>query len=333
MRHVQRRGMPAAVLGLIAVCSMATQRITTAPATTNLAGACDGSAIVAVGDGYVLDGSDEDNTIRLYGPASTKATRVWDLDAFLQTERNKRGFAKEADLEAGTRLGTRVYWIGSHGNDKDGNRESSRHRFFATEVTGRGAATDMRVVGTPARNLLDGLLKEPSAVGKALTAASAARHQRGGLDIEGLVASSRDTILIGFRSPLIDGKAILVELLNPDGAATRGESPRFAAPMLVDFDGLGVRDMSPGEGADEVLVLAGPPGPSGPYAIYKWTRGEPRGRLVNRSLPSGVVWEGLAREGARNTLLLTADDGDVGNPACKDRSAGERSFRVWRDVP
>ena len=86
-------------------------------------GACDGSAIVNVGGGHFLNASDEDNILRLYsleGPGAPK--REFDEREVLKMN----GKNKEADIEAVAQVGSRLYWIGSHGRDKKADLEPSR---------------------------------------------------------------------------------------------------------------------------------------------------------------------------------------------------------------
>src|SRR4051794_25038847 len=45
-------------------------------------GACDGSAVVAAGDGYFLNATDEDNILRLYKLGRPAPVRQFDLSAF-----------------------------------------------------------------------------------------------------------------------------------------------------------------------------------------------------------------------------------------------------------
>ena len=47
----------------------------------------------------------------------------------------------EADLEGATRIGDDIYWITSHGQNKNGKNRPSRHRLFATAVAQK-ATTD-----------------------------------------------------------------------------------------------------------------------------------------------------------------------------------------------
>jgi hypothetical protein len=294
--------------------------------------ACDGSAVVGVGDGYFLDATDEDNLIRLYRMGSPEPVKSFALDDFLQTELNKRGRRKEADIEAVAKVGNRLYWIGSHSRDRKGDLERSRFRFFATELTGSGANVKIAEVGRPYDGLLASLAKLDTHVASALKSAEAPPPSEGGINIEGLAAWTGDGILIGFRSPLIDGKALLVPMLNPAGVIDKNkkEEPSFGAPILLDLGGLGIRAIEPkGQGArDSYWILAGPVKASDQSRLYEWTLGgQPVQSKVSLPAETTGSGEGLMVD-STGKLFASLDGGDVGDPVCKDSPLDMRSFVV-----
>jgi hypothetical protein len=308
--------------GLIAFCVNA----------QTVGGACDGSAIISVGEGHFLNATDEDNIIRLYRLSSpAKPLRAFDLNALLKTER-KKNVPKEADLEAVTRFGNRLYWIGSHGRDKKGNAEPSRQRLVATTISGSGAGTRITAVGSSFNALIPSLLTGNSNVASALKTAEPLPHQKDGIDIEGLAATGDGALLIGFRSPLVDGKALLVQLTNPLEVTSGANQPKFADPLLLDLGGLGIRDIIPAGKANQFLILAGETGVGPRSALFSWTLGEaPKTLTVTLPNSSGAP-EGLLRE-ASGTLFVSTDDGEQGTPACKDRPVNERTFTIQKLTP
>jgi hypothetical protein len=289
--------------------------------------ACDGSAVVSVGTGFFLNANDEDNFIRLYS-TSGKKLRAWDWNQFLNTERNKRGHHKEADIEAVARIGNRLYWVGSHGRDKDGNAESSRHRFFATDLTGTGRDVDLKAAGDVYTDLLKKVLASHSSIAGPLAAAEKLPHQKGGIDIEGMAATPQGSLLIGFRSPLIGGKALLLELLNPAELVEKGLLPRFAEPVLIDLGGLGIRDLASRPEPGAYYVIAGQPGAGNEYKLFVWRPSDNIARPAPFQLPEGGDWEGIALDGrSSGRVIVASDDGEAGSPKCKDSARTERTFR------
>ncbi len=297
--------------------------------TTGYSDACDGSAIAPAGEGHFWNASDDDNTIRLYAIGHAPPVREHDLTAFLTPELSKRGDPKEVDIEAVARIGTRLYWIGSHGNDRNGHRETSRERLFATEMRHRGAASTLEPVGTPFRGLRGALLRLPGATGAALVAAAPKAPESGGLNIEGLAATAQG-LLIGLRSPLVDGRAIVLPLVNASAVVERGVPPAIGAPWLLDLGGRGVRAIeSTGSVPDEYWVLAGATGSGGTFALYRWRLGASPQAVPSAALRGSLRGspEGLMRSDDGH-LLASLDGGDL--DGCKSAAPPARRFRVLR---
>jgi len=97
------------------------------PATYS--GPCDASAAVALDAAYFVVGDDERNTLHVYRQGQAQAVGSLDLSKFLATDVDE-----ESDIEGAAAVGTRIYWITSHGRNSKGKARPSRHRFFAIEV-------------------------------------------------------------------------------------------------------------------------------------------------------------------------------------------------------
>ena len=92
-------------------------------------GPCDASAAVALDAAYFVVGDDERNTLHVYRQGQAQAVGSLDLSKFLATAADE-----ESDIEGAAAIGTRIYWITSHGRNSKGKARPSRQRFFATEV-------------------------------------------------------------------------------------------------------------------------------------------------------------------------------------------------------
>src|SRR5258708_3118286 len=86
-------------------------------------------------------------------PIRSRRSPVWQ---FLGTDEDK-----ESDLEGSAVVGSRIYWISSHGTNKNGKVQERRRRFFATEIVG-GRVPTVTPVGKPYGLLVDDLAKLPS---------------------------------------------------------------------------------------------------------------------------------------------------------------------------
>ena len=119
-------------------------------------GICDASAAVPLDQDHFIVADDEHNTLQIYRrdlPDPVSAVPVWQ---FLGTDE-----AKESDLEGSAVVGSRIYWISSHGTNKNGKVQERRRRFFATEIVG-GRVPTVTPVGKPYGLLVDDLAKLPS---------------------------------------------------------------------------------------------------------------------------------------------------------------------------
>lgn len=245
-------------------------------------GAADASTALDVGGGYMLVANDENNPLRLYRrDASGPPLKSWSFDAQMH-------IGEEVDLEAATRVGNTIYWIGSLGNNKSGKQRPVRQQVFTTQVSGTGADVQLSFGGY-FRDLRNDLVawdeEHENRLGLADATGGIAKRI-GGFNVEGLVFApgSSSTAYLGFRAPLqpaeADGKALIVpvtnmdELPQPDGVSSDEEGNRtvtaeFGEPILMDLGGLSIREIRK-NASDEYLIVAGLYQAGGSYALYKW---------------------------------------------------------------
>ena len=166
-------------------------------------GLCDASAAVALDAQHFVVANDEDNILRIYRRGEPVPRGTLALAGFLGAE-------KESDLEGAAMLGQRIYWIASHGRNASAKQRAERYRFFATEVDSSHAPPLLRPVATAHVTLLAQLIEAPSLQAWRLAdAARLAPEASGGLNIEGLADTPQGGLLIGFRNPVREGKALL----------------------------------------------------------------------------------------------------------------------------
>jgi hypothetical protein len=225
-------------------------------------------------------------------------------------------------------VGSKIYWIGSHGRNKEGKYRPNRHRFFATEVEETPQGPRFRNVGTPSSTLVHTMLTTPSLGSLHLdTAAALPPDSKGGLSIEALAARPDGSLWIGFRGPLAQGKSILVPLLNPD-AVLEGQAPRFGSPTRLDLGGRGLRDMA-WTGSEWILVAGATGGEQKGTRLFRWN-GEGSSPIA-LDLPGlkNVHIEAVAvpPEQPVHRLFLCSDDSNRS-------SIGSPSFRsFWIELP
>lgn len=291
-------------------------------------GMCDASAAEGLDATTFVVANDEDNRLRVYdwtrpGPP----VRVVNLNPRLPAGHGKG----ELDLEGVARVGEDLYWITSHGRNAAGEPAPRRQALLRTPLSWflGGDQPGGRVDVCP--GLLDALLADPRYARLGLAgAATRAPKAPGGFNIEALAAGADGSLWIGLRNPLFEGRALLVPLLNPDGAV-RGMPPRFGDPVFLDLNGRGLRGAV--EWAGGYLLLAGSTDGGGSPALYFWSgRESDPPRLLAGYDFAGLNPEGLTIWPGMNPprLWVVSDDGteQVAGEDCKDAPARERRFRV-----
>jgi hypothetical protein len=286
-------------------------------------GVCDASAAVALDHDHFVVADDEHNLLVIYKRGQPTPVGNVPLDDFLGTEPGK-----ESDLEGSAVIENRIYWIASHGRNAEGKVREERYRLFAADIETSTMPPSLKLIGTPYRKLIDDLLSANTLKNFHLDdAASRAPEAPGGLNIEGLAATPDGKLLIGFRNPIIDGKALVVPLDNPQQVIA-GQSAKLGSPFSLDLGGRGIRSM---ERVDSTyLIVAGPPANSGTFALFKWSGGATEmPRQVRKVVFTGLTPEALFEIPMTNSVQILSDDGDVktNGKACKKRDADHRSFR------
>lgn len=295
-------------------------------------GTCDASAAIALSGGLFVVANDEDNLLRFYRINQPgKPVQTYNLNRIL----SGKDKSPEADLEGAARLGSRVFFISSHGNNKEGKLAPARHRLFALELTERDGEVAVQSVGKLYTNLVADLARDAKYLRYRLAeAAERSPESAGGVNIEGLTGTPEGTLLIGFRSPIPGRRALLVLLLNPNEVIT-GKPPRFGEPILLDLGGLGLRGI--GSTAQGYYLLAGPDDGNAQSRLFFWTGGSSSPRALNevqfpKINPEGIC---LLDVGGRSDVLILSDDGSrkLKGAECKSLPEDERQFRAYRFGP
>ena len=287
----------------------------TPSSTTFVTGAADGSTAVTVDFDYVWVANDEDQVIRLYERARSgwPVTGVEFTPALGLTDIIE-GVPREVDIEGSTRVGSRIYWIGSQSNSTIGSYDSrpNRNRLFATDMTGSGVASSLTYVGRYDHlredlvewdvNNVHGL--GANHYGLAASAAPGVNPKlANGYNIEGLAMApgGSDTAYVAFRAPKVPpsnrGMALIVPVLDfPTLAISDGPagSAMFGAPIELDLDGRGIRSI---EGSTAgMLIVAGPADdvavPPTDFRLFTWT-----GNPMDVPYPRMTDLTGLRPEG------------------------------------
>ncbi|MCO5052207.1 MAG: DUF3616 domain-containing protein [Verrucomicrobiae bacterium] len=291
-------------------------------------GMCDASAVVMLDNDYFVVANDEDNRLRVYSRTrGGSPIQSSDWSAFLSLDPR----SPETDLEGSAVLDGRAYWISSHARNKNGKDRPSRRQFFATTIGITNGAITLEPSGKAYTGLLNDLLQAKQLRAFDLAAAAQrAPKTAGALNIESLCATPDGELLIGFRNPIPDGKALLVPLLNP-AELMLGTRARLGDPIRLDLGGLGLRDMTWFNG--RYYLIAGTYNGKGHSVLYEWNGGAATPRLLSHPELKGLNPEAMAGfvENDQPRLLVVSDDGTlkIGGVDCKEVADPEqRYFRV-----
>ncbi|HEV2640802.1 MAG TPA: Ig-like domain-containing protein [Actinocrinis sp.] len=250
------------------------------PSQRYFSGAGNGSSAIDVGDGYMIVGDDETDTLRLYNETqSGPPTATFDFTGQLPQG------TTSVDIEASARSGDLLYWTGSMTNSSSGNAEPARSTLFSAKITGSGANTQLTYVGSYS-GLKDDLISWDENDGSGLganyfgLAASAAggvdSHDANALDVEGMeFAPDGTTAYLAFRAPLEPTSArdlaLVIPVTDIAGLVT-GSAPSaaFGAPILMNLGGLGIRDIRKNADGQYLIIAGTPDGSNSSFVLYSW---------------------------------------------------------------
>jgi len=226
------------------------------------------SGAVALSNDLLVIADDEDNLLRIYDKNIVEQPLQTIKLSSVFKNIIKDGEDLEIDLESAAEVDGIYFWIGSHSSSRTGEFRPSRHRLFALEINpGTKGKFTASAVGGIYTTLISDLTKDYRFDNWNLDEANKNQAKSiNGLSIEGLAATKNKGLLIGFRNPLVggkikndrlvNGKALVVELLNPF-AVIHGENAQFADPIELDFNGYGVREITRRK-KNKYLIVAGP---------------------------------------------------------------------------
>jgi hypothetical protein len=303
-----------------------------------LTGITDGSTALALDPHWMFVGDDENQVLRIYSrERSGPALGGTDCNPFLGLTDIENGVPREVDIEGSTRVGQRIYWMGSHSHAEIGEPRTNRSRIFATDVAGAGPGSTLNYVGRYEflkEDLIswdqgNGHSKGAGFYGLSASAAPGVAPKApdgSGFNLEGLAMApgSTNAAYVAFRAPLVPvsarTKALIVPVLNFAALATVGGPPRsavFGPPIELDLGCRGIRSI---EGdTNGYLIVAGPAGQSmglfpQDFRLFTWSGNpadEPQQRAADLSgmNPEGIVELPPQPWTAASTVQLISDNG------------------------
>lgn len=309
------------------------------------------STAIAIDSSFMFVGDNEDQIIRLYSrtkSGSPELNGMFDFTNQLKLEDIDNGLPREVDIEASTRVGDRIFWLGSHSNGgNNSNDRPNRERLFATDISGSGKNATLTFVGffTELEIRLfewEDTIPQAGRYDLHISAAPGINPEAddgSGFNIEGLArAPDGQAYYIGFRAPLVPKHSRHLALIAPAKnledlvCAPGGGEPCpgpdhqniiFGPPIELNLDRRGIRSIECNDKG--CLIVAGPPGEADTtrgaksvrnrFHLYTWD-GNPDHRPEPRTAPLNLVAPNFNPEGIvslpdpldRNSLIQLVSD-------------------------
>lgn len=311
-------------------------------------GLCDASALVFLDEQHFVVADDEDSDLRIYSINSSdyQPIKIITLNNPIKaSEKTKKHINKkkskkttikrspEFDLEGAAKFEDHIFWLASHGNNSKGEIDVRRQQLIFTKIS-KTNSPDLVVNEFTYLNLIDDLIKSEKFKNFNFAAASKLPPKTfGALNIEGLTFDTKGVLWLGFRNPIINGKAILISITNPF-ELLKGSKPAFGDYHLIDLEGKGFKSLA--FYGNKFLIVAGAFNQGGDTKLYWWQASKNKNKPVslNTNFPKQANIEALEiTTNNKGTLIYGAsDDGALlinGKECKKLKTPKERKFRLY----
>ena len=282
----------------------------THPAFQPLTGLHEPSAILQLPDGRFLVVEDEQehsfNLLTLHpdGTASSESVgpgwfqgggAIWNMEDLEGLSIDSLGF---------------LYAVTSHSRDDEGDKKKPREKLARFRIE------DDRVVEPVVVSGLKQALVEAHPVLAAAALVLQAKSGNG-FNIEALeITPDRQRLLIGFRSPLQGGHALIASVENPTAIFEADASPQVSSRLqTLDLGGQGIRGLSYVSSLNGYLVVGGPTAREGTaFTLWFWS-GKPEAparRVTIAGLPDIARAEGVSQAlvDGKTCIVIVSDDGN-----------------------
>ena len=227
------------------------------------------SGAVLLNDGKVLLVEDESReSLKLVN--INKTGSVEELNTPIMSKETKNIFKnKIRDLEGVTSNGSYyIYAITSHSTNKKHKHKIPREQIVRFRYHNKKVSQVKLYHG-----LLDSLkLLHPKFKKSLFKREKISRKEE--INIEALTWDKENkNLLIGLRGPLINNKAVIVPLKNPDDIFDKKENPKLGEPILLDLKGNGIRGMSWDNNRQGYWIIAGDVGKrKKAFSLWFWDK-------------------------------------------------------------
>jgi len=193
-----------------------------------------------------------------------------------------------------------LYLITSHTTNKKAKHKKAREQIVRLNYE-QGKLSNFKHY--------HGLLEALQKLHPALNNSSHKRKKQ--INIEALTWDRKaKSLLIGLRSPLIKGKAVVIPLKNPNDIFDKQEKAKLAQPILLDLYGDGIRAMSWDKKRKGYWIVSGSSGKrKGDFSLWFWDKKKNLLTISHEDVDIGYA-EGVTPL-KDSGLFLVKDDGSV----------------------
>ena len=193
-----------------------------------------------------------------------------------------------------------LYLITSHTTNKKGKHKKAREQIVRLNYE-QDKLSNFKYY--------HGLLEALQKLHPALNISSHKRKKQ--INIEALTWDRESkSLLIGLRSPLIKGKAVIVPLKNPNAIFDKHEKPKLAQPILLDLYGDGIRAMSWDKNRKGYWIVSGSVGKrKGDFSLWFWDKKSNLLTVMHDAVDIGYT-EGITVL-KDDSLFLVQDNGSL----------------------
>ncbi len=208
-----------------------------------------------------------------------------------------------------------VYAVTSHSRNAMGARVPAREKLVRFRIDKQRIVERQAVLG-----ILDTVARISTKIEAATNVLSV--KDKNGFNIEGMSFNrEKDKLLFGLRSPVIDGKGVILVMENPQAAFENNEPPNFfKKPIYLDLDKGGIRSIAFDPELDGYLLISRREKKGRKFKLWFWSGHEadkPR-RIRIKSKVKLSKAEGITpvRIKGKNKFLIVFDTGS--RPLGKD---------------
>ena len=267
------------------------------------------SGVIQLSDGNILIAEDESKS---YLSIASMDSNGYLLEAgkLNMTKTNKKIFKQKIDdLEAITNDGNTIFAITSHSVSKDNKNIQARNKIIRFNY--KDEKLENLLVYSELKKEI--FINFPELFSNTV-------FDNASFNIEGLsFDKTKNSLLIGLRSPLLKEEAILIEITNPNEIFEKFQKPSFGKPIFLDLNNLGIRDLAYDETNNGFWILAGSSNNRNSRTFELWFLDENRHALKKiNNIPKIGYAEGISvvkSTNGKTKLLIVEDNGKKPNKA------------------